>query len=303
MDIKQKEEIRFSLQAFIDSREDLSQTKIAKAMDVSAATVSHLLQGAWQHLSEQMLNRFSAFLRTKTGRWPVLTTYNLTAVRNLCEDTRELGRMVCICAPTGLGKSESLQTYARNEETFYLLVKGTMGKRHFLDALAKAMYITVSGDTHQMMSSIVGHLQTMGAPLLILDDVSKLSDKVLLLIQDLYDYVAGHTGIVLAGVPQLRTRILNGAAAERLSFAEFHSRIGYWLKLNRPTIGEVKGFCERYEITADEAVKMVHRLATDFRMLRSILENAQRATARGVNMNDPVKVASLQVSDFNYTAA
>lgn len=261
-------------------QKDLSQRKYAKILGISDAQLSNILTGNWDKISEKMWNTVRAALGhydTQNG-WPLIRTRNFAAVHNVCKDAKRNKRMLGIIGATGYGKTKALNQYASNTpNTGYVLCDFLMTQKSFLVSVARSFGLDSNGTKLQLMNRVTEKMNQMGDALLILDDLGKVNDRIYRIIQLFYDRTEGNAGIVVSGVHFLKNYLDRSAQRDKMGFRELKSRIEYWQELSSPMLNEVKAMAANYGIEDSTSVKYIARKCTNFRTVRSMIQNAVRA--------------------------
>ncbi len=266
----------------------LSCNAASAQIGISNATYSNMLNNKWQSINDEkwlLVQKWAtpqaSTSTTKTDgfEWPVLETKNLLAVLDLCADAQTNSRLLSVCADTGLGKTTGLKKYcADTPNAFYTLCTGTMGRRDFLNAIARAIGIEAEGSIHNRITIIINKLGGLQNPLLALDDVGKLNDACLRLLQIIYDELEGRLGMAIAGLPYFKNTLFKNAAKGKQGFPELRRRIGYWEPLQRPSAQLITTVCKRYGITETPAINYLCSTVQDMGTLRETMENYYRET-------------------------
>lgn len=257
----------------------LSQNRFAKLLDISSAQLSNILTDNWDKISDSMWNSVRSKLGgdSKQG-WLILTTQNFASIKAVCNDAKRNQRMLGIIGPTGLGKTKALQSYAQsNPNTGYIMCDFLMTQKSLMIAVAKAFGLDSNGTKQVLMNRVCERMNKMDRPILILDDLGKVNDRIYRIIQLFYDRTEGHAGIVVAGVPFTKNYIDKAAMKDKMGFRELQSRIEYWQELDTPLPSEIKAIASNYGITDFDCIRFLVRKAKNFRTLRAIIMNAIRA--------------------------
>ena len=77
-----------------------------------------------------------------------------------------------------------------------------------------------------MLDRIVGRLQRLRSPMLILDEADKLSPEALRLLIPLYNELEEHISVVMAGTEHLKKHMRNGVIYRKKGYDELESRFG-----------------------------------------------------------------------------
>ena len=252
----------------------MSKNKLATYLKVSSATLSNIENEQYNKLSKTMLLKIYRGLAYK--KWKIVRTANFNTVQNICDDARVKNSIVAVMGDTGVGKTIGLTAYYKsNPYTYMVTCKISMNAKEFFGAILESMGISFTGTKYKMISRIADELNAQDAPLLIIDEASKLNEKALMLLHDLWDSIDNSSGIVLAGVGYFKTNLVKAVQKNKTGMPEFNSRISQWRFLNKPTKRELRKMCEVNGLEDEEQIKRVSRL-DNFRTLNHFIKNAQQ---------------------------
>lgn len=261
------------------SQSGKSANATALELGISAATLSSIMNGKHQAISDEMWRKIQSFLRLDA--WQIMETPNFRAIQNLCKDAKENARFVSISDFTGAGKTTALRHYQRNNaNVYYVLGNAYMSQNDLIEAIMRAVGVNASGNKLQKILAICGRLNSQQAPLLVIDDFGKLNDGCYRLLQLLYDETERNCGIVISGTEYLKNYIAKAANKDKMGFRELRRRISYIQSLNLPSKEEIKQFCSVHGIKDMEFIKNLYTSVTDYGTLRTYIENEQRRVQR-----------------------
>lgn len=206
-----------------------SQNKAAASLNaVSAATISQLLNGNWELITDEMWRNIAAQIDYDPRKWVVVQTEGYTRMYNLLQDAQENALVLAVMGDAGCGKSEAAKAYVRRQrDVFILSCSEFWNRKQFLVELLQAMGIEAMGSTvAEMMGEATYNLKRKANPLLIIDEADKLSDQVLYFFISLYNKLEDHCGIVICATDYLKKRITRGVMANRKGYKEIYSRVG-----------------------------------------------------------------------------
>lgn len=224
---EQKQQISEQLRAYVEQKG--SGNKAAASMNgVSSATVSKVLSGKWDTISDDMWRSIAAQCGHKTEGWQLVETRAYKAMTFTLENAQRDSLVMAVIGEAGSGKTEAIKNYAAGGRNVYHLVCSEYwNRRTFMAKVLQSMGEIYSGTTvADMMDAIVDTLKRKESPLIVLDEADKLSDQVLYFFISLYNQLEGRCGIIMTATRYLRARIEKGLRLNRKGYAEIYSRIG-----------------------------------------------------------------------------
>ena len=227
MQAKEKEQIRTALQAFCERKG--SQNKAATALKgVSSATVSQVLNGNWDLITDEMWRNIASQIGYDRQTWNIVETRGYKRMTDLLGDAQANSLVLAVTGDAGCGKSEAVKRYeASHKNVYHLCCSEFWNRKHFMTELLRKMSVEHSGYTvAEMMEEIVSVLKKQDTPLIVLDEADKLSDQVLYFFISLYNALEDHCGIILCATQYLEKRIKRGIRQERKGYREIYSRFG-----------------------------------------------------------------------------
>lgn len=231
-----------------------SQNKWAAKAKVSGATVSNLLNGKYELISGKMWQHLAAAVRYQGSEWQAAPTANYKALNGICTLAQQESLSVAVSHDAGSGKTFALQTYAdTHRNVYYIQCAEYWTKKLFLANIYRALGKDPAQLTApELADGIIGTLRQQDKPLVILDEVDKLRDPLLMFFIELYNKLDGLSGFVLAGAPYLAIAWEKGAKRDKRGFRELYSRVGRrFVRLNQLTRKDVQLICQANGITDD----------------------------------------------------
>lgn len=224
-----------------------SQNKAANSMTgVSSATISAVLTGKWELISDEMWRGIASQIGYESRSWRFVATRVSDRIEFTLENAQEESLVVAITGYAGCGKSESIKRYAeRHDNVYHLCCSEYWNRRTFMQKLLQNMGASNCGATvSDMMDGIINTLKSKRSPLVVLDEADKLTDQVLYFFISLYNSLEGHCGIVMASTPYLEKRIERGIRLQKKGYEEIFSRLGRkFVKLDVVNDKDIAGVC------------------------------------------------------------
>lgn len=263
MEAKDKQLIVETLADFVQRAG--SQNKAATQLRIASATLSAIMQGKWESISDEMWAKVAAGIGMQrlTG-WavsPLTTAYQTIAF--ILEDAQQNSGAYWITGEAGCGKTTTAIDYAaRHAETYYIQCSIDMRRSHFVQAVATALGLrTASHYPYEIWEDVTAALrQSTGTPLLIFDEADKLSDSVMQYFIDLYNKTVGLCGLVWLSTDAVKARFDRGLRWSRQGYKEMYSRIGgRFNELPMATVQDVVAVCQANGVTERMRIEQVAR--------------------------------------------
>ena len=258
----EKQAIAEKLQAYVESKE--SQNKAAKTLKgVSPATVSQVLNGNWELISEDMWRTIATQIGYDARKWAVVQTEGYNEMYEVLSDAQENALVFAVIGDAGCGKSQAIKVYGeRNRNTLVLSCSEYWNRKQFLVELLRSLGVDASGCTVvDMVADAVHQLKRREGVLLVLDEADKLSDQILYFFITLYNQLEDHIGIVLCATQHLEKRITKGVRNNRKGYREIYSRIARkFVQMPVVNASDIAAVCMANGITDK---KMINEIVDD----------------------------------------
>lgn len=246
-----KQQITLALKRYCDRYE--SQKRAANSLkDVSAATVSQMLNGNWSQISDEMWRAVAAQTGVKDTNWEAVETTTYKRMTKILSDCQTGALVMGVTGDAGTGKTYAVKRYAESHRQVYVLCCNEYWNRKlFLSELLQMMGRDSSGYTvGEMMAVVVRGLKMQESPLIVLDEADKLSDQVLYFFITLYNNLEDECGIVLCATSHLEKRLRRGMKLNKKGYAEIWSRLGKkCVPLRGVTARDITAICEANGVT------------------------------------------------------
>lgn len=269
----EKEAIAAKLRTYVDSKE--SQNAAAKSLrGVSAATVSQILNGNWDLISDDMWRTVGNQIGYDPRNWVVIETEGYRRMTQVLTDAQRHSLVMAVTGDAGCGKSQAIKVYAgSNRNVIALSCSEYWNRKEFLGELLQSLGTEPGGSTvADMVREAIRQLKRREGVLIVLDEADKLSDQVLHFFITIYNKLEDTVGIVLCATQYLKKRIERGVVNNRKGYKEIYSRIGRkFIPMPVVNRGDIKAVCtangleDRREIEriiddADNDLRRVKRL-------------------------------------------
>lgn len=252
-----KSEIKWKLENYVAGFPSQRQAANSLSDVCSEATIINILSEKWADISDRMWMNLLNFMERKSVNVNLVETLNLQTLILYFSIAQENGATFAIIGGAGYGKSVSGKYYAntsRDRNVYYLECAEYWNKKMFLSNILKAMGQPSSGlNVGEMMEMIVTNLRRQKKPLIILDEVDKLTDPVLKFFITLYNELNGACGFVWTSTSNIEKRMTRGLNANKNGYQELLSRIGQrFIQLASASREEIFEICRANGITKEE---------------------------------------------------
>lgn len=229
-----------------------SQNKAANTLkDVSAATISQMLNNNWDLIKDDMWRNVAAQIGYKDEKWTAVETNDYRRIMALLNDVKANSLVMGVTGDAGTGKTFACKQYTASTKHVYMLCCNEYWNRKlFLTELLTALGRDYTGFTvGEMMHEAVRTLKMQESPLLILDEADKLSDQVLYFFITLYNHLEDECGIVLMATNHLEKRIMRGIKLNKKGYNEIWSRLGRkCVSLKGVSASDIAAICEANDV-------------------------------------------------------
>lgn len=241
-----------------------SQNKASAALKgVSPAVISHLLSGNWSPYSDEMFRKLGVQIGFNSQEWQFAPTTNGVDLLGLLEDSKTSALVLSVISNAGAGKSETTKKFAAENSNVVRIECGQYwDRKYFLsEILFQLGDKNPSNRIAEMMRDIVMRFKKMEQPQLIIDEVDKIDDNVLLFLITLYNELKGHCSIVILATYFLRKRFENGLRLKKKGYEELNSRFGRFYELEDTNYQDIKVLCEANGLRDESIIKTIAKNA------------------------------------------
>lgn len=272
---KDKQQIQEELIEFVKLRG--SGAKAADKIGVSHPTVSNILNNKWEGIADKMWRRIQAVVSQQNLQ--LVETNNLARIYNLCEDAQANRRFLAIKGYSGAGKTTALKMYTRQHRAqgaFYVHMYELMTKNEVLREIAREVGAKITGSQLDIVRSIVVKLLEMPNPVLIVDDIGKLSVKKMQFLQVIYDMTKDKIGIVISGVDYTYDNLNKAVNKEEKGAPELKRRIESVLELKPPRKADVLAMCKANGLDREDLQRVVLKHCGNFGCIEKAIKHYKR---------------------------
>jgi len=257
---KEKKKVVDLLQVYIKQKG--SQNKAANALQVSSAVISHLVQGKWEAYSDDMFRKIGNQLGYSSQNWQFVETTNAKALLSDLSKAKQQQSVITILADAGSGKSEITKKYAsETPEAIRIECAGYWDERHFLQQILLQMGVrNPHNRIPDMMDEIISRLSGYDTPpILIIDEVDKLGDRLLYFLITFYNELKWKCSIVLLSTYYFKKRLEDGLRNRRKGYEELYSRYGTYVEFEQTSAADVALLCQAQGVTDKTVIRTIQK--------------------------------------------
>lgn len=286
LSLEEKQAIQAQLQAYVARYP--SQTKAVNSLTgISAGTVSTILNGKFDSISDEMLLR----IRTQVAPagaagWRLCETMAFRELTILLEDAQQHGNTAWVVGSAGLGKTTAARAYASTHENAFLVsCSEDMQRGDFIRELARVIGIKTNRESlRERLQMVTDQLRTLDRPLLVFDEGDKLMDSVFYYFISIYNALEGHCGIIFLSTEYIKRRMENGLTYNKKGYDEIFSRVcRRFIDLTPASAHEVMAVCRANGLESERAIAEVVRDAStckyDMRRVKKAIHKTKRIAA------------------------
>ena len=255
---EEREKIAARLREYVERYP--SQSHAAASLGIAAGTLSAMLNGKWDVISEKMWSQVSAAIGGVLDDWCVVETTNYIEITTAMADAQATKNVLWIVGEAGCGKTTAAKHYAmNNKEVYYILCSEDVKRGDFIREIARVVGVKTAGYTiTQSWQLIMDALIQVDAPLLVFDEADKLTDNVFAYFVSLYNKLEDHAGIIFLSTDYIEKRIRLGLQHEKRGYKEIFSRIGRkYYYLDPASTSDVALICKANGVTSEKEIKQV----------------------------------------------
>jgi len=283
---ERKEQIKELLSAYC--RRYPSNNRAAMSLkSVSAATVSAILNGKFESISNDMFENIARQVTMGDADWNIQETGAFKEMIGVMTDAQEFANVTWITANAGYGKSTAAGCYRHDHKNvFVVLCSEDMKKTDFIRDLAKAVGVPTDGySLQEMFDNTIDKISSLDCPLLIFDEGDKLTDSVFHYFITVYNRLEDRTGIVFLSTSYIETRMNNGIRYNKKGYREILSRIGRKFYTPDPVKAvDVFAICKANGLTDEKAIarviKDVETCEFDLRRAKRVIHREKRLSEK-----------------------
>jgi DNA transposition AAA+ family ATPase len=152
------------------------------------------------------------------------TFYYITEMLTTCQNDA-LSALICDLAD--IGKTFTAKHYCKeNRYAVYVDCSQYKSKQKLVRAIAKEFGTNHTGKYADVYEDLVYYLQSLGNPLIVLDEAGDLGYEAFLELKALWNATEGHCGWVMMGADGLKEKVRRAINNKKVGYTELFSRYG-----------------------------------------------------------------------------
>lgn len=277
-----KQQIVATLREYCDRYD--SQNKASEALKISSATVSRILAGKWDLITNEMWRNIAAQIGVNERGWQAVETATYGDLKEFYEDAKAHSLVMAVTCASGSGKTFTARQFGnQNSDVFVLYCNGYWKQKDFLSELLRVMGRNHYGLTvSEMVREVVLIFRKIDRPLLIMDEADKLSDPVARFFITLYNELEYECGIILQATNHLEKRLKSGLERNGQGYNEIWSRVKRrCVAIKGVRADDIAGVCMANGIKdMDEIDDIIKDSEGDLRRVRHLVHAIKRKNSK-----------------------
>lgn len=259
LSLEEKQAIQAQLQAYVSKYP--SQNKAVNSLGISAGTISTILNGKFDPISDEMFLRVRSLVcPANPEEWAVCETTAYRELSVLLADAQANQNVSWVVGNAGIGKTTTAHEYAASHDNVFVIsCSEDMRRGDFIRELARVIGIKLTQTSlREKLQAVTDELRILDRPLLIFDEGDKLMDTVFYYFISIYNALEGRCGIIFLSTEYIKRRMSIGLDYDKKGYDEIFSRIGRrFIDLTPATRHEVTAVCLANGLNADNAISEV----------------------------------------------
>nr|DAJ16391.1 MAG TPA: AAA domain protein [Myoviridae sp. ctNqw6] len=282
----QKDAIRDALGSYCDNYP--TRNRAAESLNnVSASTVSQILNSKYTNISDDMFTRIAAQIGYSFERWMLHESHSFGEITYMMNDAQMYRNTTWIVGDAGCGKTTAAIEYRRtHRNVFYILCSEDMRKSDFVREIAKQVGApTDNTNLRDTLEYAINMISYLNNPLIIFDEGDKLTDSVFIYFISIYNRLENRAGIIFLSTDYIKRRLESGIRYNKKGYKEVNSRIGRKFFNVEPTRqNDIYAICQANGLTDEVEINKVIADArgceNDLRRVKRMVHARKRAVER-----------------------
>ncbi|ELB2040612.1 AAA family ATPase [Vibrio parahaemolyticus] len=273
----------------------ISNSQIAKEISVSPATLSQILNGAYKADPSKMIEKLSNWLRIREQRKSspsINPGFVMTQTAKQITDDLTYAQVtesiVVIFGASGVGKSETLREYKRNNNNVWMVTSSPSRSSltECLYELALELGLDDAPRRKGPLSRVVRNRLVGSEGLVIIDEADHLDYPTLEELRILQEETG--IGMVLVGNNKVYTQLTGGRRNE--DFARLFSRIAKKRGIHKTKQADVRAIADAWNVPGSAEFSLMQQISERPGGLRLLSKTLKLAAmfAKGGSINEQV---------------
>lgn len=259
LSLEEKQTVQTQLQAYVSKYP--SQNKAVNSLGLSTGTVSAILNGKFDNISDEMFLRIRSLVSPiNPEEWAVCETTAYRELSVLLSDAQANQNVSWVVGNAGIGKTTTAHDYAsKHENVFVVSCSEDLRRGDFIREMARVIGLKLAQTSlREKLQAVTDALRVLDRPLLVFDEGDKLMDTVFYYFISIYNALEGRCGIIFLSTEYIKRRMSIGLEYDKKGYDEIYSRIGRrFIDLTPATRHEVTAVCRANGLIADSAIAEV----------------------------------------------
>lgn len=257
--LQQKNAIRDALNAYCDNYP--TRNRAAESLQsVSAATVSQILNGKYENISDDMFTRIATQIGFSFESWQLHESKTFQDITFAFSDAQTYKNVHWVVGDAGCGKTTAAIEYRRtHRNVFYILCSEDMHRSDFVREIAKQVGApNDSTNLRDILENAISMIAFLNQPLIIFDEGDKLTDSVFTYFISIYNRLEGHAGIIFMSTDFIKRRLESGLRYNKKGYKEINSRIGRkFYEVSATNMNDIYAICQANGLTETAEIEKV----------------------------------------------
>lgn len=260
-----------------------SQRRAAVALGIGAATISDILKGREDRISEDMYKMVYSRLSNTSADWNIVQTAIYEEISSVLTDAKLYQNVTWIVGAAGTGKTTTAKSFSgEHSNAFYVLCSEDMSQIGFLTAICQSLGINPGENRKQTLDIIFQTILRLESPVLIFDEADKLKDSVFHYYVHIYNVLEDHAGMVFLSTPYIKKRMSSGLRCNKRGYHEAFSRIGgRFYDIEQISANDIAVICKGNGIEDNDEIARIIKDADmyncDIRRVKKMIKVSKRA--------------------------
>lgn len=286
-----KKEISESAKTYI-AEKGISLNELARRAEINQAYVSQIINQKTDNIADKWYYTLAKAIGFPVDVifWEHVTTPQYKAIINYLEEARESGSNRIIIAPSGSGKTYSIDRYllSKPQATFRMTVSSLHSIHNVIEDMMYAIGLEPVGTPVTRLRYIAHKLSMLQLegfkPLLIIDECENMKMSSFSLIKSLYDQLEGVCPVVLIGTEQIEHKMQNLIKLNKIGIPQFYRRFKAGQRY-LPAIDKTYKLFLENKIDDKKLISYLRRICNNYGELHDYLELAlKEADRHGVEL-------------------